>query len=161
MASRTESEIWSETLSGWPSETDSDVNRNSLFISGHPTVAQAPILAKTARLPLHLKLLLRPLARLPLAVNHATAAFLGRLVYALSPPSRRRAHGDEASAARRLQRRASGPGAGPGRGRMGRLLRAPRVHHDSGGTPPGGVRRGARVLLRRAPSRRPRIRAAH
>src|SRR5690348_2509261 len=26
-ASSTASEIWSETLSGWPSETDSDVNR--------------------------------------------------------------------------------------------------------------------------------------
>src|SRR5260221_8744657 len=90
MASRTESEIWSETLSGWPSETDSDVNRNSLFISGHPTVAQAPILAKTARLPLHLKLLLRPLARLPLGMNHAVGAFLGRLVYALSPRYRLR-----------------------------------------------------------------------
>src|SRR5258708_34728517 len=90
MASRTESEIWSETLSGWPSETDSDVNRNSLFISGHPTVAELPILAKPARLPLHLKLLLRPLARLPLGVNHAIGAFLGRLVYALSPRYRLR-----------------------------------------------------------------------
>src|SRR2546430_5228480 len=29
MASRTESEIWSATLSGWPSVTDSDVKRNS------------------------------------------------------------------------------------------------------------------------------------
>src|ERR1700742_4420041 len=29
-ASRTPSEIWSATLSGWPSVTDSDVNRNSL-----------------------------------------------------------------------------------------------------------------------------------
>ena len=27
-ASRTESEIWSAILSGWPSVTDSDVNRN-------------------------------------------------------------------------------------------------------------------------------------
>src|SRR5258708_24966034 len=48
MASSTESEIWSETLSGWPSETDSEVNRNSLFISGNPTVARGAILAKTA-----------------------------------------------------------------------------------------------------------------
>src|SRR3954451_6660283 len=29
-ASSTPSEIWSATLSGWPSVTDSDVNRNSL-----------------------------------------------------------------------------------------------------------------------------------
>src|SRR5580704_16765388 len=29
-ASRTASEIWSHILSGWPSETDSDVNRKSL-----------------------------------------------------------------------------------------------------------------------------------
>src|SRR3954466_14513394 len=41
MASSTASEIWSETLSGWPSETDSDVNRNSLFITGPPSVALA------------------------------------------------------------------------------------------------------------------------
>ena len=33
-ASRTPSEIWSAILSGWPSVTDSDVNRNSLSESG-------------------------------------------------------------------------------------------------------------------------------
>src|ERR1044071_4979993 len=32
-ASRTPSEIWSATLSGWPSVTDSDVNRYSLSLS--------------------------------------------------------------------------------------------------------------------------------
>ncbi len=37
-----------------------------------------------------MKLLLRPLARLPLGVNHALGAFLGRLVYALSPRYRLR-----------------------------------------------------------------------
>jgi len=37
-----------------------------------------------------LKLLLRPLARLPLGANHALGAFLGRLVFALSPRYRRR-----------------------------------------------------------------------
>src|SRR2546421_1999580 len=37
-----------------------------------------------------LKLLLRPLARLSLAANHAVGAFLGRLVYALSPRYRLR-----------------------------------------------------------------------
>src|SRR5471032_3122972 len=91
MASSTESEIWSDTLSGWPSETDSEVNRNSLFISGNPTVALAAILAKTARLPvLQLKLFLRPLARLSLGANHAVGAFLGRLVYWGSPRYRMR-----------------------------------------------------------------------
>jgi hypothetical protein len=29
-----ESEIWSATLSGWPSDTDSEVNRYELRISG-------------------------------------------------------------------------------------------------------------------------------
>src|SRR5436190_829876 len=33
-ASRTPSEIWSAILSGWPSVTDSEVNRNSLSESG-------------------------------------------------------------------------------------------------------------------------------
>ena len=37
-----------------------------------------------------MKLLLRPLARLPLGANHAFGAFLGRLVFALSPRYRRR-----------------------------------------------------------------------
>ncbi|HUP97268.1 MAG TPA: lysophospholipid acyltransferase family protein [Usitatibacter sp.] len=84
MASSTASEIWSETLSGWPSETDSDVNRNSFFIAGNPSVAQARHFSK------RLKLLFRLLARLPLAANHALGAFAGRLVYFLSPRYRRR-----------------------------------------------------------------------
>src|SRR4249920_3449117 len=33
-ASSTASEIWSATLSGWPSETDSEVNRKLLAIGG-------------------------------------------------------------------------------------------------------------------------------
>jgi hypothetical protein len=33
-ASRTESEIWSATLSGWPSVTDSDVNENERVAIG-------------------------------------------------------------------------------------------------------------------------------
>src|SRR5205814_4400798 len=39
---------------------------------------------------LHLKRLLRPLARLSLGANHAVGAFLGRLVYLLSPRYRLR-----------------------------------------------------------------------
>src|SRR3982751_557563 len=55
-ASRTASEIWSATLSGWPSVTDSDVNRCSL-IGGQVT--------STLRRhrPLGRRLLLRLLAR--------------------------------------------------------------------------------------------------
>src|SRR3954447_21992614 len=49
-ASRTPSEIWSATLSGWPSVTDSEVNRYSLsdsagvFMSGRrlPLLARSP-----------------------------------------------------------------------------------------------------------------------
>src|SRR5919109_568515 len=34
IASSTASEIWSATLSGWPSDTDSEVNRKSLIARG-------------------------------------------------------------------------------------------------------------------------------
>src|SRR6187402_439830 len=90
MASRTPSEIWSETLSGWPSDTDSDVNRNSLFIIGNPLGISARFYhaARPRRPPL--RPLFRLLARLPLRANQALGAFLGRLVYALSPRFRNR-----------------------------------------------------------------------
>src|SRR5438876_3232483 len=57
-----------------------------------PQSLQRDILAKTrASKPApRLKFLLRPLARLPLGANHAFGAFLGRLVFALSPRYRRR-----------------------------------------------------------------------
>jgi hypothetical protein len=35
-ASRTESEIWSATLSGWPSVTDSDVNEKERVVIREP-----------------------------------------------------------------------------------------------------------------------------
>ena len=38
---------------------------------------------------------------------------------------------------------AARPGAGQGRGRVGRVLRAPRVHDDAGGPAAGGLGRGA------------------
>src|SRR6188472_494129 len=82
MASRTESEIWSETLSGWPSETDSEVNRNSLFIRSSPRCSAAPYSSKATAPADALRLLFRLLARLPLGMNHAVGAFLGRLVFA-------------------------------------------------------------------------------
>src|SRR3954467_12093202 len=85
MASSTASEIWSETLSGWPSETDSDVNRNSLFITGHPSVALARHFNKDrARGGPLVRLLFRLLAGLPLAANHALGAIAGRIVFACS-----------------------------------------------------------------------------
>src|SRR5215210_1347996 len=38
-ASSTLSEIWSAILSGWPSVTDSDVNRKSRLMGGNPSLA--------------------------------------------------------------------------------------------------------------------------
>src|ERR1700682_1136603 len=85
MASRTESEIWSDTLSGCPSDTDSEVNRKSLFIgSPHGRSARHFIKDRAPQAGSRLKFLLRPLARLPLGANHALGAFLGRLVFLLS-----------------------------------------------------------------------------
>ncbi len=54
IASSTESEIWSAILSGWPSVTDSDVNRNSLSdrfsVELMAPLGIFPRSAKTARL---------------------------------------------------------------------------------------------------------------
>ena len=50
----------------------------------------------------------------------------------------------------RLHRDPAGPGAGRGRGRMGRLLRPARLHDDAHGPAAGVLGRRARVLLRRA-----------
>src|SRR6476659_683687 len=91
MASSTASEIWSDTLSGCPSETDSDVHRNSLFIWELPHGRTAGYFNKDdPPAVLHLKSLLRPLASLSLAANHAVGAFLGRLAFLLSPRYRKR-----------------------------------------------------------------------
>src|SRR6476646_10003897 len=54
-ASSTASEIWSETLSGWPSETDSDVNRkldDMIFLvpSDAGFLTRRPVLHKRRRL---------------------------------------------------------------------------------------------------------------
>src|SRR6476469_8559990 len=52
MASRTPSEIWSATLSGWPSVTDSEVKRNSLsaywLIGRRRLAAPGPFLRRSA-----------------------------------------------------------------------------------------------------------------
>src|ERR1700693_5679100 len=63
MASRTASEIWSDTLSGCPSDTDSEVNRKSLFIgSPHSRSARHFIKDRAPQAGPNVKLLLRPLA---------------------------------------------------------------------------------------------------
>src|SRR5436305_9379276 len=62
IASSTASEIWSATLSGWPSDTDSEVKRKSLIADGSlgegrkdtkfasiPDVSPAPVFASAAR----------------------------------------------------------------------------------------------------------------
>ena len=52
IASRTESEIWSAILSGWPSVTDSDVNENeraAMVAKGYLRDAQARLLGRRAR----------------------------------------------------------------------------------------------------------------
>src|ERR1044072_1610369 len=52
-ASRTPSEIWSAILSGWPSVTDSEVNRYSLslWLMRRESVASRPAAAPAVRLP--------------------------------------------------------------------------------------------------------------
>src|SRR5215208_4241855 len=48
-ASRTPSEIWSAILSGWPSVTDSDVNRNSLSERGCVVMRRGSLAAPNSR----------------------------------------------------------------------------------------------------------------
>src|ERR1043165_9844125 len=86
IASSTASEIWSATLSGWPSETDSEVKRKSLIAgvssaSGRPQGYQI-----LSRLP---ALILRIVGLLPLRVLHALGTFLGWITYGMSPTYRR------------------------------------------------------------------------
>src|SRR3954470_4106617 len=48
-ASRTPSEIWSQTLSGCPSDTDSEVNRNSLSDSSWIPIERAMVQKRLPR----------------------------------------------------------------------------------------------------------------
>src|SRR3979411_1954098 len=83
IASSTASEIWSATLSGWPSDTDSDVNRKSLIACAPEKRPQGyQILRGFPRF------LLRLAAILPLRVLHAVGTVLGWAVYGISPTYR-------------------------------------------------------------------------
>src|SRR4029078_1826965 len=87
MASSTASEIWSAILSGWPSDTDSEVNRKSLiFVSlkGKRRIEYQITLDLQRKKPM-LPFVFRQLARLPLAWLHRARAALGWLVYPRSP----------------------------------------------------------------------------
>src|SRR5206468_6842006 len=79
----TASEIWSATLSGWPSDTDSEVNRKSLIACAPEKRPQGyQILQGFPRF------LLRLAAILPLPALHAVGAVLGWAVYGISPTYR-------------------------------------------------------------------------
>src|SRR5256885_4903536 len=83
IASSTASEIWSATLSGWPSDTDSEVNRKSLIACAPEKRPQGyQILQGFPRF------LLRLAAILPLRVLHAVGTVLGWAVDGISPTYR-------------------------------------------------------------------------
>src|SRR5260221_2831476 len=104
IASSTASEIWSATLSGWPSDTDSEVKRKSLIADG--------LLEKAARIPnLHCipTIVLRLLSGLPLKSLHWLGTVLGWIMYGTSPTYRRHLRENLATARyhdARLRRRA-------------------------------------------------------
>src|SRR5688572_10783599 len=90
IASSTASEIWSATLSGWPSETDSEVKRCSLIvlyrlgeIGSEETARISNNLASIPRFSPRIA------AKLPLRVLHAVGTVLGWAVYGISPTYRR------------------------------------------------------------------------
>src|SRR5689334_3790700 len=97
IASSTASEIWSATLSGCPSDTDSEVNKNSL-ISPYPPDARlvrVPYMeGRKDTKPLYrfftflLPLALRASARMPLAFLHGVGSLLGWAMYGISPKYR-------------------------------------------------------------------------
>src|SRR3954463_9194295 len=76
IASSTASEIWSATLSGWPSDTDSEVKRKSFMRAG--------LLEKAARIPNLPRIptaLLRGFGALPLGLLHRLGGVLGWAMY--------------------------------------------------------------------------------
>src|SRR5438045_4603353 len=84
IASSTASEIWSATLSGWPSDTDSEVKRKSFMRAG--------LLEKAARIPNLPRIptaLLRWFGALPLGLLHRLGSVLGWAMYGMSPTYRR------------------------------------------------------------------------
>src|SRR6185369_2750655 len=83
IASSTASEIWSATLSGWPSETDSEVKRNSLIVCFEFASKKGLQGYQMSRFLMSLA------ARFPLSVLQALGALLGWAIYGLSPTYRR------------------------------------------------------------------------
>src|SRR5918996_6303830 len=85
IASSTASEIWSATLSGCPSDTDSEVNRKSLIASR--LLMEGGKDTKILSFP---SVILRLLGKLPLPLLHALGSFLGWTIYGMSPTYRRK-----------------------------------------------------------------------
>src|SRR3954465_5606236 len=77
IASSTASEIWSATLSGCPSDTDSEVNRKSL-IACVPCYGRPQGYQTLLSLP---SVLLRLVGKLPLPLLHALGTALGWMIY--------------------------------------------------------------------------------
>src|SRR6185295_14013118 len=90
IASSTASEIWSATLSGCPSDTDSEVNKNSLIVVYPPGARRFMEGRKDTKL-LHrfFTVLLKLSARLPLRFLHGVGSVLGWTIYGISPKYRR------------------------------------------------------------------------
>src|SRR5215210_6867898 len=84
IASSTASEIWSATLSGCPSDTDSEVNRKSLMRAGL-LVGGRKDTKLLSRFP---SVLLRLAGKLPLPLLHALGTLLGWAIYGISPTYR-------------------------------------------------------------------------
>src|SRR5687768_8271962 len=85
IASSTASEIWSATLSGCPSDTDSEVNRKSLIAWRLPRGGGKD--TKNLSFP---SVILRLAGKLPLPLLHALGSVLGWAMYGISPTYRRK-----------------------------------------------------------------------
>src|SRR5450759_671775 len=100
MASRIASEIWSATLSGWPSETDSEVKRKLLMFGAVPDrQKRAQRITHVVEPATHsMPILLRVLAVFPLPILHAIGTAVGWLVYLGSHRFRKYLHENLAAA---------------------------------------------------------------
>src|SRR3989304_3553687 len=145
MASRIASEIWSATLSGWPSETDSEVKRKLLIFGAVPgRQKRAQRITHVVEPATHsMPILLRVLAAFPLSVLHAVGTVVGWLIYLGSRRCRNylrenlEAAGYNDPAIRRAPGSAGSGGRTSGEGRG-------RTAGHRAAEPPGGARaRGA------------------
>src|ERR687897_2205156 len=90
-ASRTPSEIWSAILSGWPSVTDSEVNRNSLSESGWVVMRPGRVhMARGPSVGNHYRAFPDPFGRAS-SHDHARGAAAGARAGRLQPLQRARA----------------------------------------------------------------------